>query len=120
MNPQVVDDQFGRLTFAEDLAAGIWHLVQRDAPSGTYNLSNTGPVTSWADIAAEVFTLRGRSAADVVRVSAAEFAVAQARNGRHPAPRPRHSTLTLHKLGDTGFEPAPAQRRLREYLSRAT
>ena len=72
VTPTVVDDQVGRLTFAEDLAAGIRHLLQVKAPFGTYNLTNDGEPVSWADLAAAVFEARGRSADDVRRVSAAE------------------------------------------------
>ena len=35
IDPSVVDDQYGRLTFADDLAAGIVHLISsRGARSG--------------------------------------------------------------------------------------
>ena len=62
IEPGVVDDQYGRLTFTDDLAAGIAHLVGTDAPFGTYNLSSDGPVQTWADIARDVFAARGRPA----------------------------------------------------------
>ena len=60
VSPTVVDDQFGRLTFTADLAAGICHLVDAEAPFGTYNLTNDGPVQSWCDIARDVFALCDR------------------------------------------------------------
>jgi dTDP-4-dehydrorhamnose 3,5-epimerase len=112
VKPSVVGDQYGRLTFTTDLAAGIVHLISTDAPAGTYNLTNTGPTQSWADIAKRVFELRGRSADDVTEVTT------QAYFADKPgmAPRPTHSTLALSKLAEAGFEPAGADDRLQEYL----
>ncbi|MET1033683.1 MAG: bifunctional dTDP-4-dehydrorhamnose 3,5-epimerase family protein/NAD(P)-dependent oxidoreductase, partial [Arthrobacter sp.] len=49
--PRVVEDQTGRLTFADTLAAGIAHLLDSGAPYGTYNLTNDGDALSWADVA---------------------------------------------------------------------
>lgn len=112
VRPSVVDDQYGRLTFADDLAAGIVHLLAGAAP-GTYNLTNGGPARSWADVAARIFELRGRSAQDATRVSTDEYGV-----GKHLAPRPRHSALTLDKIRATGFHPVDADKRLVEYLAR--
>jgi dTDP-4-dehydrorhamnose 3,5-epimerase/reductase len=112
VSPSVVGDQFGRLSFTTDLAAGIVHLVGTGAPSGTYNLTNGGPTMSWADIAKRVFELRGRSAGDVTEVTTAEYFA-----GKAMAPRPVHSTLDLTKLATTGFTPADADQRLVEYLA---
>lgn len=112
VGPSVVGDQYGRLTFTTDLAAGIVHLITTDAPGGTYNLTNTGPTQSWADIAKRVFELRGRSADDVTEVTTAEYFA-----GKQMAPRPVHSTLQLAKLANAGFEPASADDRLQEYLA---
>lgn len=106
-SPKVVDDQHGRLTFADDLAAGIWHLLEVRAPYGTYHLTNTGPATSWADIARRVFELRGRNPDDVAACSTADWAA-----GRKVATRPSHSVLSLSKLEATGFTPADALNKL--------
>ncbi|WP_210480585.1 bifunctional dTDP-4-dehydrorhamnose 3,5-epimerase family protein/NAD(P)-dependent oxidoreductase [Naasia sp. SYSU D00948] len=110
--PSVVDDQVGRLTFADDIAAGIAHLVDSGAPYGTYNLSNEGPVRSWADIAARVFELTGHDPAAVTGVSTADYFA-----GRQAAPRPLNSVLPLGKLRATGFVPRDADAALRAYLS---
>ena len=110
--PAVVDDQYGRLTFADDLAACIGHLLATGAPFGTYNLTNSGPAQTWADIAAEVFEVRGRSRADVTAVTTQEYA-----RGRSLAPRPRHSVLLLDKIRRTGFTPPEASERLRAFLT---
>jgi dTDP-4-dehydrorhamnose 3,5-epimerase len=113
VDPQVVDDQFGRLTFASDLAAGIGHLLRCAAPYGTYNLTNAGPVTSWFDVARGVFQRLGHDPGRVRPVSAADYAAG--REGM--APRPRNSTLVLDKIAATGFRPRPAAEALDEYLS---
>ena len=51
----VVDDQYGRLTFTTDMAKAIFHLLDTNAEYGTYNLTGSGAVKSWADIAKAVF-----------------------------------------------------------------
>ncbi|WP_040160004.1 sugar nucleotide-binding protein [Mobilicoccus massiliensis] len=113
ISPSVVDDQHGRLSFTEDIAAGIVHLLRTRAPYGTYDLTNSGPTKTWADIAADVFELCGRSRDDVGRVSTEEYGA-----GKHMAPRPRHSTLDLAKITAMGFAPADARERLTRFLAR--
>jgi dTDP-4-dehydrorhamnose 3,5-epimerase len=112
VQPGVVDDQFGRLTFTGELVRAIRHLLAVDAPYGTYNVTNSGPATTWADIAASVFEARGRSRSAVRPVSTEEYGA-----GKALAPRPQHSLLDLAKLTGTGFEPADAGETLRDYLS---
>jgi dTDP-4-dehydrorhamnose 3,5-epimerase/reductase len=112
VEPGVVDDQYGRLTFTDDLAAGIAHLVGTEASFGTYNLTSDGPVQTWADIARDVFVARGRPAEAVRRVSTEAYGA-----GKELAPRPRHSALTLDKIIAAGFRPRSGPERLQEYLS---
>jgi len=111
VNPSVVDDQIGRLTFTEDLAAGIVHLLTVKAAYGTYNLSNTGEPSTWADIARRVFEITGHDPARVSGVSTAEYF-----KGKAAAPRPRNSTLDLTKITATGFEPRSGEAALIAYL----
>lgn len=47
----VVDDQYGRLTFTSDMADAIFHLLDSGAGYGTYDLTGSGRVESWAGIA---------------------------------------------------------------------
>ncbi|MDN4465678.1 sugar nucleotide-binding protein, partial [Microbacterium aurantiacum] len=51
VSPHVVSDQFGRPTFAGDLSQAIAHLLRSGAPTGVYNVTNSGDVVSWVDIA---------------------------------------------------------------------
>lgn len=111
IEPGVVDDQYGRLTFTSELARAIQHLLATGAPHGTYNLTGAGPVMSWADVAREVFEARGRDRTAVRPVSTADYAA-----GKTLAPRPQHSVLDLTKIGSTGFEPADARALLSQYL----
>jgi dTDP-4-dehydrorhamnose reductase/dTDP-4-dehydrorhamnose 3,5-epimerase len=111
ISPSVVDDQVGRLTFTEDIAGAILHLVGTGAPYGTYNVTNDGAPQSWAEIAADVFALVGRERGDVTGVSTEEYFA-----GKAAAPRPLRSTLDLAKIKATGFAPAPASERLSAYV----
>ena len=111
IEPSVVSDQTGRLSFTEDIAAGIRHLLATGAPFGTYNLSNNGDTQSWRDIAADVFELTGGDRAAVTGVSSTEYF-----KGKSAAPRPQNSTLGLGKLAAQGFHPPAAATRLRDYL----
>ncbi|MCC3273755.1 bifunctional dTDP-4-dehydrorhamnose 3,5-epimerase family protein/NAD(P)-dependent oxidoreductase [Arthrobacter zhangbolii] len=111
--PSVVDDQVGRLTFTVDLAAGIRHLLDTGAPYGTYNLSNAGGPSSWADVAARVFELAGRSRADVTGISTADYF----RDKAGTAPRPLNNSFDLGKIQAAGFTPAQYADRLPAYVS---
>ena len=113
VSPSVVDDQVGRPTFATDLALAVRHLVQSQAPSGTYNVTSAGEPTSWAGLAREVFAASGRDPGDVTGVSTEEYAA-----GRPQAPRPRHSTLDLARIEGTGLTPTPWREALAAYLER--
>lgn len=111
--PSVVNDQVGRLSFAEDIARGIRHLLESGAEYGTYNLTNSGEPQSWADIAADVFVLMGRKRDDVAGVSTKAYF-----EGKDAALRPPSSTLGLEKISATGFVPPPSRQRLAEYVAR--
>lgn len=116
IKPGVVSDQIGRLTFTEDLAAGIKHLVDTGAPYGTYNITNDGKPASWAAIAKEVYKLSGKSASDVTPVTTAQYY--EGKEGI--APRPLQSTLALDKIKAAGFTPRDWEEALRDYLNPAS
>lgn len=119
----VVDDQLGRLTFTDQMAEGILHLLgYRDgdvepsapAPHGTYNLTGSGAVESWAGIAERVFDLANGNGEAVEPVSTADYYAA----AEGPiAPRPEHSDLDLSKIRAAGFEPRDWEDELEEYVS---
>ena len=111
IEPAVVDDQYGRLTFTGELVRALQHLLAVSAPYGTYNVTNSGPTRTWADIAGAVFEARGRADTAVRRVSTEEYGV-----GKAMAPRPQHSVLALDKLTATGFVPVDADELLKQYL----
>ncbi|MEI5671656.1 MULTISPECIES: sugar nucleotide-binding protein [unclassified Nocardioides] len=112
VSPSVVDDQLGRLTFTTELTRATKHLLDVGAAFGTYNLSNGGKVTSWHEIAAEVYRLSGRSSDDVSPTSTAEYTA-----GKDMAPRPTNSVLDLAKIEATGFVPEDAFAALARYCT---
>jgi dTDP-4-dehydrorhamnose 3,5-epimerase len=112
IKPSVVNDQIGRLTFTDTLAAGIKHLVDSGAEFGTYNLTNDGESASWSDVAKLVYEARGKSADDVTPVSTEEYFAGK--DGI--APRPLQSTVDLSKIKSAGFAPQDWRDRLNDYL----
>jgi dTDP-4-dehydrorhamnose 3,5-epimerase len=113
VDPSVVDDQHGRLTFTTELARAIQHLITTQAPFGTYNVTGSGAVHSWADIARQVFTLAGHAPDRITGVSTDQYFASAA---GPVAPRPRNSALDLTKIEATGFLPADAGDLLADYV----
>lgn len=112
IDPSVIDDQIGRPTFTDELAGAIAHLLETDAPYGTYNLTAAGEPASWADLARAVFEAGGHDPDRITPVSTEEYT-----RGKDTAPRPQHSTLDLTKISSTGFRPAPWPDSLASYLA---
>lgn len=94
---QVVDDQFGRPTIADDLAAGSMAAVTAGA-TGVLHLTNT-PTVSWFDLAREVVRLAGLDPGLV------ESRSTEAGEGR--ASRPMNSTLGSERCDRIGIDPLP-------------
>ena len=116
IDPKVVDDQTGRLTFTDDIARAIVHLLASDAPFGVYNVTGSGEPATWADIARAVFSATGHDPARITGVSTAEyFATATS----SVAPRPQWSVLDLSKIEDSGFSTADQMSALAAYLTRS-
>ena len=108
VSPTVVHDQVGRLTFTPELSRATRHLVDAGAPYGVYNVQGSGPVTSWADLAKEVFRLSGRDGDDVTPVTTEEYV--DGRAGISPRPAQRGAG-PLEDRGDRllpGERPRPA------------
>ncbi|MGY4543801.1 dTDP-4-dehydrorhamnose reductase/dTDP-4-dehydrorhamnose 3,5-epimerase [Arthrobacter sp. UYNi723] len=112
IEPSVVNDQIGRLSFTEDIASGIRHLLESGADHGTYNLTNDGEPQSWADIAADVYELSGRPRSAVTGVSTEEYF-----KGKAAAPRPLNGVLDLTKIEASGLTPRTAGEALRAYVA---
>lgn len=120
----VVDDQFGRLTFAEDVAAAIFYLLgyrdddiepNRPAPYGVYNCTGSGRVASWFEIATEVFNLTNGNGSCVHPVTSEQY---NADAGRPIAPRPKYSVLDLSKMESVGFYMPDWEDGLKNYMDR--
>lgn len=114
VDPSVVDDQFGRLTFASEVADAIRFLVDKRAEHGVYNVTGAGPVTSWADVARRVFALSGHDPDRVDGVSSEQYFASIA---DLVAPRPRNSVLDLAKAHSVGYQAADASEMLASYVS---
>lgn len=108
----VVDDQIGRLTFTDDMARAIFHLLESNAPYGTYNCTGSGEPASWADVARKVFELRNGNGGAVRPVPTAEY---YARAEGPIAGRPEHSELCLEKLNTIGIDSDLWEKCLAEY-----
>lgn len=114
IDPSVVNDQLGRLSFTDDIAAGIVHLLTVRPEFGVYNLTNEGPVMSWHEIAGLVYAGTGHDAARVSGISTAEYFA-----DKSVAPRPLNSALSLDKIEAIGFTPRDAREALTAYLASA-
>jgi len=114
INPAVVDDQIGRPTFTEDLAAAIAHLLDTDAASGIYNVTSSGEPLSWYALAQRVYELSGHDPARVSPTSTADYFIG---SSAPVAPRPTNSVLDLTKIEATGWQAPSWVARLSEYLA---
>lgn len=108
----VVDDQFGRPTWAKDVADFTQHLLDSKAPFGTYHFSNSGDSVSWYELAIFVYEYFGKPNSMVTRISTAEHRNAN----RESAKRPRNSTLGLHKAESLGYKIPDWREALSSYL----
>jgi len=103
---EVVDDQQGRPTYAEDLAAAIIALLERGA-RGLYHVANAG-VATWWDLARVSLDLAGQSDLTIDRIRSEDLDV--------PAPRPRWSVLDCSKAEALGVRLRRWQDAVRAYL----
>ena len=112
ISPTVVHDQIGRLTFTRELVRIIDHLLSTQAPFGTYNATNDGPLESWADITRRIFELVGRNDLTVTNTTTAEYFA----DKDGIAPRPLGSDMSLDKLHSTGFTSHDWTHDLKDYI----
>jgi dTDP-4-dehydrorhamnose 3,5-epimerase len=113
VDPTVVADQVGRLTFTSELVRAIDHLLTNNCQYGTYNVTNEGPTASWAEITRKIFEL-----ADMPR-TVTDTTTAEYYAGKEGiAPRPLKSVLDLSRLLATGFEATDWESELKEYIAK--
>ena len=113
INPTVVADQVGRLTFTSELVRAIDHLLTSQAAYGTYNVSNGGDSASWADITRAIYKEAGLDL-NVTDTTTVEYYAGK--DGI--APRPLRSELDLSKIQAAGFTPTDWQEDLAKYIAK--
>lgn len=114
ISPTVVADQIGRLTFTSELVRAIDHVLTGKAVFGTYNVTNDGPLASWAEITRQIFSLAGYKELTVTDTTTAEYFAGK----EGIAPRPLGSDMSLDKLHATGFESHNWQDELKAYIEK--
>jgi len=111
IEPSVVADQIGRLTFTTELVKAIDHLIRTEADFGTYNVSNDGDSVSWAGITRAIYSEAGLKNT-VTDVTTEDYY----KEKEGIAPRPLQSTLDLSKLTKTGFSTTDWRESLKAYI----
>lgn len=91
----VVNDQFGQPTNAEDLSNLLFSAIENQVPSGIYHGSNSG-VATWHDFAVEIFKLAGADTNRVISISSKDF--------KTQASRPEYSVLDNSKWSEFGVK----------------
>ncbi len=114
ISPTVVADQVGRLTFTSELVKAIDHLLVINAPYGTYNLSNRGDSSSWADITRNIFQEAKFDKLSVTDTTTSEYFAGKV----GIAPRPLQSTLDLSKINSTSFNSTDWKDDLETYIKK--
>jgi dTDP-4-dehydrorhamnose reductase len=112
INPTVVDDQVGRLTFTSELVRAVDHILTKRLPYGTYNITNGGDSLSWADITRIIFE-EANFELSVTSVSTEIYY----KDKPGMAPRPLKSTLDLTKIESTGFKVTDWRDDLKHYIT---
>lgn len=112
IEPTVVSDQIGRLTFTSELVRAIDHILTKNLPYGIYNVSNSGNPSSWADITRKIFELSGHKNLLVTDISTSDYF----KGKENVAIRPLESTLDLTKIQNSGFKSQDWEEALAEYI----
>jgi dTDP-4-dehydrorhamnose reductase len=113
IEPTVVADQVGRLTFTSELVRAINYLLTHNAEPGIYNISNDGEPASWADITRTIFEYAGYGLKVTDTTTAEYFATRP-----EVAHRPLQSTLNLDKIHSIGFSSVDWKDDLRTYITK--
>lgn len=112
ISPKVVADETDRPTFTTQLTESIDFLLTNRHPYGVYNVTNSGNVVSWADIARAVYQEAGYSDLTVSDSTAAEYFAGQAIADK----RPVHGALDLSKMEQLGFAFTDWRQELATYI----
>jgi dTDP-4-dehydrorhamnose 3,5-epimerase len=113
VNPTVVSDQIGKLTFTSELVRAIDFLIINNSPYGTYNLTNEGEKASWARITKIIFELMHIKNIVIEITTDAYY---KGKDGI--APRPLNSVLSLDKIHSTGFKSKEWKQELKKYIDK--
>lgn len=113
VNPTVVNDQHGRLTFTPDLARVLVELVTSSKPGGTYHVTSSGPPATWFDIARWVYEGTGHDPDRVTSVTTDEYL----KGKPDQATRPTNSVLDLTGLDEVGLTVGDMRSQLADWLS---
>ncbi len=106
---RVVDDQVGSPTLADDLAEGLYSLVERKG-EGIYHVVNGGAVTRY-DFARAIVELSGLGSVAIEPVGSGDLGL--------PATRPANSVLACERLKELGVPPLRHWRNaLQDFLTR--
>ena len=113
INPTVVSDQIGKLTFTSELVRAIDFLITDSSPYGTYNLTNDGEKASWAEITRIIFEMMN------IKNTVTDITTVEYYKGKEGiAPRPLNSVLSLDKIHSTGFESKGWKQELKKYVEK--
>lgn len=113
VSPTVVADQVGRPTFTNELVRAIDHLLATKASYGTYNVSNSGHIVSWAEFTRAIFKQAG------INLKVTDTTTADYFKGKpNIAPRPLNSTFDLGKMEGAGFKFRDWQADLAQYINK--
>ena len=113
VSPTVVADQLGRLTFTSQLVSAIDHLLSSQSAFGTYNVSNSGDIVSWAEITRCIFKEAGYDLTVSDTTTADYYAEKE-----NIAPRPLHSAFDLAKIQATGLTLTDWREDLKQYVQK--
>lgn len=104
----IVADQIGTPTYAADLAAATFRLIQSEASPGIYNYANSG-TASWYDFAHYIFELKG-----------IDCKVRPIRTEQYPTPakRPTFSVLDTRKISEFVGTPRNWREAVKECMSK--
>ncbi|HLF43280.1 MAG TPA: dTDP-4-dehydrorhamnose reductase [Acidimicrobiia bacterium] len=97
---RVVNDQRGKPTLVDDLAAATMEAVQREA-SGVVHLTNQGE-TTWFGLARDIAEFSGLDPDHVMPITTDQFP--------RPAARPTNSVLDSERLDELSLDPLPHYR----------